>query len=62
MKYATLAALAGASAYTVSDTTMERHYLNYLAEHGKSYATKEEYMFRLAEFTRKMKIVEQHNA
>jgi C1A family cysteine protease len=41
---------------------MERHYLNYLAEHGKSYATKEEYLFRLAEFTRKMKIVESHNA
>ena len=62
MKFATLAALAGVSAYTVSDTTMERHYLNYLAEHGKSYATKEEYLFRLAEFTRKMKIVEEHNS
>jgi C1A family cysteine protease len=60
MKYATL--LATASAYTVSDTTMERHYLNYLAEHGKSYGTKEEYLFRLAEFTRKMKFVEEHNA
>ena len=62
MKFAALAALAGVSAYTVSDTTMERHYLNYLAEHGKSYATKEEYLFRLAEFTRKMKIVEEHNS
>lgn len=62
MKFATLAALVGVNAYTVSDTTMERYYLNYLAEHGKSYATKEEYLFRLAEFTRKMKIVENHNA
>jgi len=62
MKFATLAALVGVNAYTVSDTTMERHYLNYLAEHGKSYPTKEEYLFRLAEFTRKMKIVESHNA
>ena len=60
MKYAAL--IAGASAYTVSDTTMERHYLNYLAEHGKSYATKEEYQFRLAEFTRKVQILEEYNA
>jgi C1A family cysteine protease len=57
-----LAALASASAYTVSDTTMERHYLNYMAEHGKSYATKEEYLFRLAEFTKKMVLIEEHNS
>ena len=49
-----LAALASASAYTVSETPIERLYLNYIAEHGKSYATKEEYQFRLAEFTKKM--------
>jgi len=41
---------------------MERVYLQYLAEHGKSYATKEEYLFRLAEFTKKMVILEEYKA
>jgi C1A family cysteine protease len=41
---------------------VERHYLNYIAEHGKSYATKEEYLFRLAEFTKKMVMLEEYNS
>jgi len=48
--------------YTISDAHMERVYLQYLAEHGKSYATKEEYLFRLAEFTKKMVTLEEYNA
>jgi C1A family cysteine protease len=57
-----LAAIATASAATVSDTTNERHYLNFIAEHGKSYATKQEYQFRFAEFTKKLEILEAYNA
>jgi hypothetical protein len=57
-----LAALAVASAYTVSDTTMERYYLNYIAEQGKSYATVEEYILRLNYFTKKMELLQEYNS
>ena len=69
---ATAAALAGdavysnteatTSLYAVSSETMERHYLQYLAEHGKSYATKEEYLFRLAEFNKRMITIQEYNS
>ena len=56
MKYAALIA----SAHAVSD--IESTFLGYLAEHGKSYATIEEYQFRLAEFKKKDEFIMQHNS
>jgi len=41
MKFATLALIAGVAAHDV-----EEEYLQYIAEHGKSYGTMEEYKFR----------------
>jgi len=41
---------------------VEETYINYMAEHGKSYATREEYEFRLAEFSRKVEFIQTHNA
>merc|ERR1711935_238366 len=63
MKYAVLAALlATAQATTLVSDDMERTYLNYLSEHNKSYATVEEYKFRLAQFEKNVKKVNDHNA
>jgi C1A family cysteine protease len=44
-----------------SADAVENAYVNYMAEHGKSYATREEYEFRLAEFTRKVEFIKEHN-
>jgi hypothetical protein len=53
MKYAAIAALAvtsGSAQQLISDapSDLERHYMNYLSRHNKSYATREEYEFRFA--------------
>ena len=57
-----LAALACASAFSVSEDIMERYYLNFIAVQGKSYGTRDEYKLRLAEYTRKMIILEEYNS
>jgi len=59
MKFATALLIAGASA--VSHDT-EVAFVHYMAEHGKSYATKEEYEFRLNIFAKKLAFIEEHNA
>jgi len=56
MKYTAALAVAAAA-----NPHVERLYLNYLAEHGKSYATKEEYLFRLEQFAKNVEIVQDHN-
>jgi len=57
MKFATLLGVASAVS---SDT--ETAFLNFLAEHNKSYGTREEYEFRLNEFSKKVAFVQKHNA
>jgi C1A family cysteine protease len=44
------------------DQDTELAFINYLAEHNKSYGTKEEYNFRLAIFADKVKVIQEHNA
>lgn len=56
MKYAALIAAANA----VSD--VEKSFLSFLAEHGKSYGTIEEYKFRFNEFQKKEEFIQKHNA
>jgi C1A family cysteine protease len=53
--FAALISLVGA-------TEIERAFVNYLSEHGKSYATKEEFEFRLSIFTHKLNFVTEHNS
>ena len=52
-------ALLGAAA-AISD--VEQAYMQYIAKHGKSYATREEYEFRLAQFAKKFAFVQEHNS
>jgi C1A family cysteine protease len=59
MKF-TIAALLGVA--SAADMETERAYIAYLAEHGKSYGTREEFNFRLEIFAEKMKFVEEHNS
>ena len=66
MKYATLAGLAAtaqAATQLISDapSDIERSYLEFISQHNKSYATREEYQFRLAQFTMNMKKIQEHN-
>ena len=48
--------------FAAADANVEHRFLEYLAEHGKSYATREEFMFRLNIFTQKMQVIEEHNS
>jgi C1A family cysteine protease len=59
MKYA-VAALLGLVAAVEKDT--EIAFVHWMSQHGKSYATKEEYMFRLSTFAKKMDFIEHHNS
>jgi hypothetical protein len=59
MKYA-VAALIGM--VKAADFEIERAFVNYLAEHGKSYGTREEFEFRLNLFADKLKFVSEHNS
>jgi len=59
MKFA--AALIGAAAADVS-MEVETAFLNYISEHSKSYATSEEYKFRLAIFNEKVNFIREWNA
>lgn len=56
------AALAGAVAAHNITAEVETEYLTYIAEHGKSYGTEEEFKFRLATFARNQKYIAQYNA
>jgi len=57
MKFATL---IGAAAAVSTDVEME--FVKFVAEHGKSYATTEEYNFRLGVFAEKFEFIMKHNA
>ena len=75
MKFATAtgiavaAAIAGAAVfygdnsstelYTV-EPEVEKEFMNWLAKHGKTYGTKEEYQFRLNIFANKMSFIEKY--
>jgi len=41
---------------------IESTFINYLSEHGKSYGTREEFMFRLTEFKKKHDFIQMHNS
>merc|ERR1719215_2566270 len=75
MKYAAAVAFAGAIAgvalynqeaatelFSQETNEYEAVYAKYVAQHGKSYGTKEEYQFRLAQFSKNMKTIEDHNS
>ena len=75
MKYAAAVAFAGAIAgvafynqeaatalFNDETSEYEAAFAKYVADHGKSYGTKEEYQFRLAQFAKNMKVIENHNA
>jgi len=53
------AAVLGAVAAS-TDKDIEYAFINWIAQHGKSYATKEEYFLRLSVFTEKMKYIQTH--
>jgi len=57
MKFATL---IGAAAAVSTDVEME--FVKFIAQHGRSYATTEEYNFRLGVFAEKFDFIMQHNA
>ena len=59
MKFA-IAALLGVAAAVDADVEIAFH--NFLAEHGKSYGTKEEFEFRLNEFAKKVDFIQAHNS
>merc|ERR1712100_43247 len=59
MKFA-LAALLGAASAT--DMEVENSFLAYVAQHGKSYGTEEEYKFRLNLYSQRVAFVREHNA
>lgn len=42
--------------------TVEQKFINHIAEHGRRYATKEEYYYRLGLFTATHDKIENHNA
>merc|ERR1712195_172944 len=59
MKFTATALLGAASAI---DMEVENSYLAYVAEHGKSYGTEEEFKFRLNLYSQSVKFVQEHNA
>lgn len=61
MKFA-IATLIGAAAAQAENKDIEFKFTNWISAHGKSYATKDEYNFRLGVFERKMNYIEEHNA
>ena len=55
MKFATI--IAGASAHNLSQDLIsaeEYAFMGYITKYGRSYATKSEYSFRLAQFTKRV--------
>jgi C1A family cysteine protease len=61
MKSFALAALAGLVAATPMEP-IEYKFINYIAKHGKSYATREEYNMRLDIFAAKDAVIDELNA
>jgi len=61
MKFASLVAVAAAHTSTISDEIQDQ-YLAHIAEHGKSYGTKEEFEYRMAIFAKNVRYIELHNA
>ena len=61
MKFA-VAALLGLATAAPIDKDTELAFVNYIAEHGKSYGTREEYEFRLAIFAEKIAVIQKHNS
>jgi len=59
MKFASLIAVA--AAHNISDEIQDQ-YLAHIAEHGKSYGTKEEFEYRMAIFAKNVRYIELHNA
>jgi len=59
MKFALAALLGAASAV---DMEVENAFLAYVAQHGKSYGTEEEYKFRLNLYSQRVAFVREHNA
>ena len=59
MKFAVAALLGAASA---ADLEIENSYLAYVAEHGKSYGTEEEFKFRMNLYSQRVTQVREHNA
>ena len=43
-------------------TEEEYQFMSFISEYGRSYATKAEYQFRLAEFTKRLGQIEEHNS
>jgi len=61
MKFA-VAALVGLATAAPIDKDTELAFVNYIADHGKSYGTREEYEFRLNIFAQKVAVIEKHNS
>ena len=59
MKFAAAVLLGVASA---TEMEIENSYLAYVAEHGKSYGTEEEFKFRLNLYAKRVAFVREHNA
>mgnify|MGYP005704254371 CR=1 FL=1 len=59
MKFAAAALLGAASAIEME---IENSYLAYVAEHGKSYGTEEEFKFRMNLYSQRVAFVREHNA
>jgi len=59
MKFAAAALLGAASAIEME---VENSYLAYVAEHGKSYGTEEEFKFRMNLYSQRVQFVREHNA
>jgi len=57
MKHTILLLLSAVSAIDV-----EKAFVEYITNYGKSYATKEEYLFRLSRFSSKLAFIEEFNA
>merc|ERR1711935_473149 len=60
MKFA-IAALLGLAGANIT-TEVKQHFLDFMAKHGKSYPTTEEFQFRLAQFAEKFHKIKAHNA
>ena len=61
MKFAVAAMIASASAVELMNP-VEYKFMEYISQHGKTYATVAEYKFRLNIFAQKLKQAEEHNA
>ena len=49
-------------AFVAANNEIEAEFLQHLSKYGKSYATREEYEFRLNVFQKKVEFVAKHNS